>query len=62
MQCPYSEISNTRADHNKQVWRESFFIYYMKTLEYGQKLSHLLHEKLKVWWKKFPKKLSEHAR
>jgi hypothetical protein len=24
--------------------------------------SHLLHEKLKVWWNCFPKKLSEHIR
>ena len=29
--------------------------------EYGGVLC-LLHEKLKVWWKFFPKKLSEHAR
>ena len=29
--------------------------------EYGGILC-LLHEKLKVWWKIFPKKLSEHAR
>ena len=29
--------------------------------EYGGILC-LLHEKLKVWWKFFPKKLSEHAR
>ena len=29
--------------------------------EYGGIFS-LLHEKLRVWWKKNPKKLSEHAR
>jgi hypothetical protein len=29
--------------------------------EYGGILC-LLHEKLKVWWNFFPKKLSEHAR
>ena len=40
---------------------KNVFIHYVKNCVYGGNFSHLLHKKLKVWWKKIPKKLSEHA-
>jgi hypothetical protein len=38
-----------------------FYLLSKSINEYGRILC-LLHEKLKAWWKFFPKKLSEHAR
>ena len=40
----------------------SFFQLMNEKSDYGGKFSHLLHEKLKVWLKKIPKKLRVHAR
>ena len=48
----YSELTNKRADQNKRVWREDFFIHYMRVWW----KFYVLHKKLKVWWKKDSKK------
>ena len=51
---------------NKQTRRNEyggkiFFIYFMNIESMMANFSHLLHEKLKVRWIFFPKKLSDHA-
>ena len=56
------ELPNKWVDQNKRVWRVDLFIYYMENEGMVKFFSHLLHEKLKVWLKNIPKKLSEHAR
>jgi hypothetical protein len=45
-----SELSNRRADPNKRVGRDYFFDFLHGNCKYGGNFSHLLHEKLKVWW------------
>ena len=41
---------------------EGRFFFHSLHEEYGGIFFHLLHKKLKVWWKKSLKKLNEHAR
>ena len=58
----YSELSNKRADQNKRVWREDFFICYMKNESMVGIFFICYMRNWKYGGKKIPEKLSEHAR
>ena len=58
-----TDLPNKGADQKKLVRGKDFFFSFitLEICEYGGNFSHLLQEKLKVWWNLFTKKLSKHS-
>ena len=62
----YYEVPNKQSDQKKKSMEEKNAILLAYLLSKSKtsmvEFFRLLHEKLKVWWTKFPKNPSEHAR